>query len=577
MFNYYTYQKKRNESLKEKNKKIKEIKMIKINKVKRDELAHNYEQRVKKFIYKLSEDPNYLSKTNTLFFSLKNNNTSKISDNNESFINKRRFCFSNFETDRMKAEKYDQEHKKLEKLINEQFPLKKENNQIHKNQSFSPKIKFNYKLLNNNMDPQNNVENDNNIMIQPRLRFRPRNDMERLLDEIKDLRLFQGNIDYLNALKKQIIKMQKLEFNNEMKKTNDLNQLYVNKKEIKNYKKINNIKNKKINEDYKSDNTNMFNDKLFQSYNNTNNDKNLFNDEKINKKNNIINILDARTFNNNELSNDYLSNYNSEDNENLESDNDLLIKNKKNKKNCLMNEDIYIKNKDFLYAKKNLHKGYDIKTYFNCMKNYSLWKESCFINSNLFKKKNNPKRIDNYKNKFHFSSMIDSPKSTSSSYFSSLNKIEKNKNYSKTFYKNMNNLFLKNRKKKRKNLTPKQLVLLLNNHKKNDIFEIDKNISSICSSDRNNNNIDYNKLNDNKKKLAIIKKIAFDKDFKGYNYIHNKTTENYEKYKKSIFNLKVSDDEEIVKNDSFNKDIGEICNNILKNFGFIKKISQKGN
>ena len=67
MFNYYTYQKKRNESLKEKSKKRKEKKMIKINKIKREELVHNYEQRVKNFIYKLSEDPNYLTKSNSLY------------------------------------------------------------------------------------------------------------------------------------------------------------------------------------------------------------------------------------------------------------------------------------------------------------------------------------------------------------------------------------------------------------------------------------------------------------------------------------------------------------------------------
>ena len=105
MFNYYTYEKKRNENLIEKNKKIKDIKMAKINKLKRDKLVHNYEQRVKNFIYKISEDPNYLSKNNSLFLSLKNNNnnTKKLSDNNKTFFNKKRFCFSSLETDRMKA------------------------------------------------------------------------------------------------------------------------------------------------------------------------------------------------------------------------------------------------------------------------------------------------------------------------------------------------------------------------------------------------------------------------------------------------------------------------------------------
>ena len=547
--------------------------MAKINKLKRDKLVHNYEQRVKNFIYKISEDPNYLSKNNSLFLSLKNNNnnTKKLSDNNKTFFNKKRFCFSSFETDRMKAQKYDMKQKKLEKLLNENFPLKNVNNkQIHKNQSFSPKMTYNYKLLKNSMDIKNNVDNDR--MKQPRLRFKPRNDMERILDEIKDLRLFHGNLNYLNTLKKQIIKMQKLEFNNEMKKTNDLkNLVFIDKKENKNYKKIYNLKNININENYNLDNTDIFNNKHYSRNKNSNNGQLILYDcfingktNEINNINKILDVTNTKQYKKNELNNEYFLNSNLDDSENL-LNNNTMTKNKKNNKGCLIIEDKNNNNKDFLSEKKqNLHKGYDIKTYFNCMQNYSLWKESCFINPNLLKKKNNKRQIDNYKTKSHFSSMIKSPKSTSSSYFSSLKTIEKHKNFSKTFYKNMNSLLLKKEQKKKNNLTPKQLVLLLNDYKNNDIFGIDEDNGS------------NNDINDNKNKLLIIKKIAFDKDFKGYNYIQNNNRENYEKFKKRLLNLKMFHEEETDNNNSF-KDIGEICNNILRNYGFIKKINNHKN
>ena len=116
MFNYYSYQKKKKECLKEKNKKLKDIKLHKINKIKRDLLVQKYEQRVKQFIYKISDDPNYLSKTNSLFLSL-NDMTTRETENNSLFLNKKKFGFNSFETDRMKAEKYDKSQKKLIDII----------------------------------------------------------------------------------------------------------------------------------------------------------------------------------------------------------------------------------------------------------------------------------------------------------------------------------------------------------------------------------------------------------------------------------------------------------------------------
>ena len=526
MFNYYTYQKKRNESLKEKKNKIKQIKMNKINKIKRDELIHNYEERVKKFIYKISDDPNFLSKNNSLSLSLnKEKNIQKELYNNLTYFNEKRFNFSNFETDRARAEKYDENKKKYEKLLNEKFPEKNIKNT--NNKSFSPKIPYNKKLFNKFKEIKVDYENEKYKMRQPRLRFKPRNDIERLLDEIKDLRTFHGNKDYLNTLKKQILKMQKFEFDNEKKKGNELNKLFKFYKSFKMKEKENN---------------NLFNVKQIEKY-----------------KNNKI--LDLSNYN----IDDTLKNLNDTDDiEKLTQEELIEMKKregkiKKENKEKLKNDSINFKFKDFLETKKNLHKGYDIKTYFNCMKNYSLWKGSCFSNNNIIKNKYKYKSIDDYKSKLNFSPSI-SPKKTLL-YFPSFNKNEKNKNFSKTFYRP---------KKRNNNFEPEHLILLLNNYKNNYVFENENGKITIMEKYNINENNPGENVNENKNKLKIVKKIAFDEDFKGYNSISNKTAENFLKFKKRIIKIKDYDDEEDEK--SKNKNLGEMCNNILKKYGIIKNI-----
>ena len=577
MFNYYTYQKKRNDSLKEKNKKRKEKKMIKINKIKREELVHNYEQRVKKFIYKLSEDPNYLTKTNSLFLSFNDaNNESFESDKNSLYFQKKRFDFSNFETDRRKAEKYDENQKNLKKLLDEKYPIKKIH--LNKNKSLSPKLLYNLKLFNNYKEIKSDEENgNNNNIIQPRLRFKPRNDIERLLDELKDLRLFNGNRDYLNSLKKQIIKMQKVEFDNEMKKNNDINQLLdiIDKNDNKNdnnifYKMKNNIK-KKDNKNKNNKEDDLFNIKYIRKIMKSIEERNSTKENnKTMKDINNLKLLDISNNNNNDkYKNENILNSNNDDIENLTQEELIQIKRREEKmqkmresknKNNLMKHDLNFVFKDFLTAKKNLHKGYDIKTYFNCMKNYSLWKGSCFINNNILKKKKNKNRsIENYKTKYNFSP-ISKPFKEISSYLPSVNKNETMQKFSKTFYINNNS---------KKYISPEKLVLLLNDYKNNDLFELDNGHKS-----KNKENIDNDSdinIKENNKNLEIIKKIAFDKDFKGYNFIYNKTAQNFEKYKKRILNLN-NWDEEDEKDKNYNKDLKEMCNNILKKYGFIKKI-----
>jgi hypothetical protein len=186
------------------------------------------------------------------------------------------------------------------------------------------------------------------------------------------------------------------------------------------------------------------------------------------------------------------------------------------------------------------------------MKNFSLWNGSCFINNNIIKKKNKNKNrsTENYKTKYNFSPKSKPFKKISSD-LPSINK----KKFSKTFYINNNS---------KKYLSPEKLVLLLNDYKNNDFFEIDND-----QKNKNKEKLDNNESNQNN--LEIIKKIAFDKDFKGYNYIYNKTAQNFEKYKKRILNLN-NWDEEDEKDKNYNKDLKEMCNNILKKYGFIKKI-----
>ena len=549
MFNYYTYQKKRNEKLKEKNRKKNEIKMIEINKIKRDELTHNYEKRVKKFIYNLRDDPNYLSNSNISFLPLNSLNITK-QEEKSSFINPKRFCFSHFETDRMRAEKYDKQQKQLKNLLDKNFPIKKniKDNRFFK--SLNPKIK-NFELV---IDDSNQLNNDtksnNNKMIQPRLRFKPRNDMERLLDQIKDLRI-HGNINYLNALKKLIIKMQKLEFNNELKKKNSLGKKIISYKNkiIENYNKeysINNLDFNKIKKYINIDKENI----IFRNFFNKT-------ENKIKKDKHFLeNIIKDKSDYENTLHS------NGDNIENLSQDELIKIKKIGGKMMFpIKSEDIF---KAFLIYIKKLRKGYDIKTYFNCMKNYSLWKNTCFINNKLTKRRNKNNSIKNYKNKNAFSHMSKFDKGES------INEKDNLKNASKTFYKKIDNF--KKKSNKKKDINPLKLIPLLNDYK-NNILKIDKFEDNKSEENKINNKNKENIFNDNK--LDIIKKIAFDKDFKENKYLSNKFTENYKNYKKRILNLKNYNAEENEENKNNSRDLGEISNKILKKFGFIKNIYRK--
>ena len=198
------------------------------------------------------------------------------------------------------------------------------------------------------------------------------------------------------------------------------------------------------------------------------------------------------------------------------------------------------------------------------MKNYSLWKDSCFIKTNIYQKKNKCSSLDKDKTKSNFLSLTKSPKNTSTTFFLSPEKLRKNNNYSKTFYK----IDAKD------NLHPEQLVNLLNDYKINDIFElVKKDIkNNACYSHDGKYSNDGINLNDNKNKLALVKKIAFDKDFIEYDNNYYKTTQNFEKEKKHIFNINdiTEEDNKVIKH--LNKDIGEMSVDILKKYGFIKTI-----
>ena len=585
MFNYYSYQKKKKECLKEKNKKLKDIKLNKINKIKRDELVQKYEQRVKQFIYKISDDPNYLSKNNSLFLSL-NDTTTRETENNSFFVNKK-FGFNSFETDRMKAEKYDKSQKKLKEIIDKNLSSKNNVNEKYKNHSFSPNAIYNFKMFNDYN--KENIDEENNKITQPRLRFKPRNDIERLLDDIKDLRLTYGDRNYLNTLKKQILQFQKNEYDKEIKKRNGLNQFFnfIKRNNIQTNKKENYLQNKiyhKIknkNNNYKIDNIHkIFNIGHIKNYINSNKDRrfyrNIFQKENDNKTNNDTSnnktLLDKDENNSEDdvnskcLLNSEYERFTLEEILKMKRRED--INKKKNQeakiKKYMTNEDFDMKIKDFLIAKQNLHKNYDIKTYFNGMKNYSLWKDSCFIKTNIYQKKNKCSSLDKDKTKSNFLSLTKSPKNTSTAFFFSPEKQRKNNNYSKTFYK----IDAKD------NLHPEQLVNLLNDYKINDIFELEKkNINNNgCYSNDNKYSNDGININDNKSKLALIKKIAFDKDFIGNDDNYYKTTQNFEKDKKRIFNLNdiTEEDNKVIKH--LNKDIGEMSVDILKKYGFIKTI-----
>jgi hypothetical protein len=144
MYNEYIYEKKLNE---EKQKEIENEKMIKFRQIhikKREKLSKQYYQKIQRFMINVINDLESKSNTKSYF------NRQKINENNKTNI-----------TDKRKVN--------IKKRI---FSYNSANNKKHK-------------ILKIHFSPLKNIENNTvNSFKQPKMRFSPKNDLERIREDI---------------------------------------------------------------------------------------------------------------------------------------------------------------------------------------------------------------------------------------------------------------------------------------------------------------------------------------------------------------------------------------------------------
>lgn len=146
MYNYYVYAKKEKEKENEEILKKRELKRVESEK----RLVQNYEERVKKFIYKFSTKPYKIVKNRS---SSINPREDLLKEESHKIINKKGIIFKEFETDKQRLEKflkeksenegYDKKNKKpLTKDLNLSLNKSPKKNiatkkSLNKNKSFS--------------------------------------------------------------------------------------------------------------------------------------------------------------------------------------------------------------------------------------------------------------------------------------------------------------------------------------------------------------------------------------------------------------------------------------------------------
>ena len=180
MFNLYTYEKRQKiKKLKEKEKANKIVKH-KLYLKNRDKLADNFYKKINNFIIEMAKKPIII---NNSYYQPKKDN------NNTSFYLKK------FQTDRERIEKLLNSEKKFKK--GKYIDKDKKLNRCKSNLSINNIKKYNNYL--NNLNQDSIIENNNNNTLninkinyniidstinQPSMKFKPRNDLERIFDSI---------------------------------------------------------------------------------------------------------------------------------------------------------------------------------------------------------------------------------------------------------------------------------------------------------------------------------------------------------------------------------------------------------
>ena len=231
MYNLYIYEKNISERLKKELQEQKAKKFRLKRKIELDKFSMNYNKRMNDFIISLCKSPIYIKD------SINKESPQLISDKEKTLekaiFHKKKtknFSFGNFLTD-----------KKRLKLLNEEKEINK---------------KYEDKIAKNKLKQEERLEKEklknNKIIIQPRMRFKPRNDLERI-SEVMNLLGDNKNKKKIKILLEQL-KQIDLDRIKQTQGFVKLRQLYKKKKTILEENKKKNDKNDKNNKkDSKSD------------------------------------------------------------------------------------------------------------------------------------------------------------------------------------------------------------------------------------------------------------------------------------------------------------------------------------
>ena len=175
MYNFYIYQKQTEKKNKLKSDEIKKISSEKKHKLKRNKLVEKYKQRINKFIFGLIKEPiiihDYLNKVENTRKDLMNENFSNGWNTN--------FVYHNFNTDRERIEHLLKERKLVQENLD--------------------------KIIKRNIEIEEKKNKNKIIFEQPEMRFKPRTDLERIVETInkytynsKNNKIIQEQIKRMN-------------------------------------------------------------------------------------------------------------------------------------------------------------------------------------------------------------------------------------------------------------------------------------------------------------------------------------------------------------------------------------------
>ena len=498
MYNLYIYEKQLLEKELKKNEEIKNNKLKEKRKNQMKKLFSNYCKRMDKFIFSLCNNPiiinDPLSPSDCRLFSKQNISNKSFNKSNNNYKN---FIFGGFMTDRKRIE-----------LLNEKKQLIK----MYEDKIIKSK---NYKK---NKEEKEKKENKNKIINQPRMRFKPRTELERVI-EMMDL--FWNKKKKYNYI--MFEQMKKLDIN-KVKHFNEYGKL----------KKIYKNKNIKLLDIPKIESKDLEKD-------NMNKDSN----SKKKEENNLLNINDSTNININEKKQKIKQkyNYNSKD--------ILKLKNKILKELFKDEKKIYFKgasqyascsdliNKNNSTLKKNKYK-------FN-RTNSAINKFNNNINNLQNIKSKNNKKLFSYKNKikkdsFSTNNDISNISLNDLGYNTKVNNIKKiinnkiKEEINNSIFFNNNNFKINIKENEENNLQEKldylkKIIEKRNDEKNEDISGDSKNLKIFKNKKKKN------KINDginNKKEVYndgikynekdLVKKVNI--IFRKCNYYHPKSSHN---------------------------------------------------